>query len=85
MLFRTKIRPDWIDEFEHVNFVHYLTISDHANWALWNWINSPQGTIEARNGQEFVIVENQVRYIKELALGTPVHVISQLIDYDDKR
>ncbi|MET2833071.1 thioesterase family protein [Mesorhizobium shangrilense] len=85
VLFRTNVRPDWIDEFEHVSFVHYLTISSHANWAFWNWINSPEGTMEEREGHENVIVDNHVRYINELALGTPIHVTSQLIDYDDKR
>lgn len=84
-LFRTDVRPDWIDAYEHVNTAHYLTIGDHANWAFWNWINAPEGTIEARNGHEYIIVENHVHYIDELALGTPIHVTTQLIGVDDKR
>ncbi|MER8576740.1 thioesterase family protein [Mesorhizobium sp. M1409] len=85
VFFRTSVRPEWIDEFEHVNFAHYLTISGHANWAFWNWINGPEGTMEERRGHEYVFVENHVRYLNELALGAPIHVISQLIDHDDKR
>ncbi|TIW77506.1 MAG: hypothetical protein E5V52_17450 [Mesorhizobium sp.] len=41
--------------------------------------------MEARGGHEYVIVENHVHYIDELALGTPIHVTTQLIAVDDKR
>lgn len=85
VLFRTKVREEWIDVFEHVNTVHYLTIGDHANWAFWNWINGPRGTIEQRDGHEYVIVQNSVNYIDEIALGTPIHVTTQLLEVDDKR
>ncbi|MEO0993989.1 MAG: thioesterase family protein [Pseudomonadota bacterium] len=84
-LFATQVRPEWIDEFEHVNIAHYLTICDHANWAFWNWINAPEGTPETRGGQEYVIVENHVHYLDELALGTPIHVTTQLLGVDAKR
>ena len=84
-LFRTAVRLEWIDEFEHVNIAHYLTVCDHANWAFWNWLNGPEGTTRARKGHEYVIVENHVRYLDELALGTPIHVTTQLLNFDAKR
>ena len=84
-MFETRVRPEWIDEFDHVNIAHYLTICDHANWAFWNWINAPDGTTEARDGHEYAIVETHVRYLDELALGTPIHVTTQLLGYDTKR
>ncbi|RUW51103.1 thioesterase [Mesorhizobium sp. M1A.F.Ca.ET.072.01.1.1] len=84
-LFRTTVRPEWIDEFEHVSFDRYLTIGSHANWAFWNWINSPEGTMAEREGHESVVVESHVNYIRELSLGTTIHCSSQLIDFDDKR
>ncbi len=84
-LFETEVRPDWIDEFGHVNIAHYLTICDHANWAFWNWINAPEGTMEARGGHEYVIVENHVTYLDELALGTPLRVETRLLGHDAKR
>lgn len=83
--FRCHVRPEWIDAFGHVNVAHYLTICDHANWAFWNWINHPEGAMDARGGHEYVIVENHVRYIDELALGIPIHVETQLLGFDDKR
>lgn len=85
VLFRTEVREDWIDVFGHVNTAHYLTIGDHANWAFWNWINGPEGTIEDRNGHEYVIVQNSVSYLDEIALGMSIHVSTQLLDVDEKR
>ena len=85
VLFRGVVRPEWIDEFGHVNVAHYLTICDHANWAFWNWINHPEGAIEDRDEHEYVIVENHVCYVDELAIGTPIHVNTQLLGFDDKR
>lgn len=84
-LFRTQVREQWIDAFGHVNTAHYLTIGDHANWAFWNWLNGPAGTIEARDGHEYVIVQNSVNYLDEIALDTPIHVTTQLLDVDEKR
>jgi YbgC/YbaW family acyl-CoA thioester hydrolase len=84
-LFETRVRPEWIDEYGHVNIAHYLTICDHANWAFWNWINAPQSAIADRGGQEYVIVENHVRYLDELPLDLPIHVETQLLAHDAKR
>ncbi|MER9597266.1 thioesterase family protein [Mesorhizobium sp. M0244] len=85
VLFRTRVRSEWIDEFEHVNSAHYLSISNHTGWAFWNWINSPEGTMEARGGHENVVIENHVRYLNELTLGTEINVTTQLSDFDNKR
>lgn len=84
-LFRSEVRSEWIDDFDHVNIAHYLTICDHANWALWNWVNAPESAPEDRGGYEYAIVENHVHYIDELALGTPLHVTTQLQGHDAKR
>lgn len=84
-LFRTRVRREWLDEYDHVNTAHYITICDHANWAFWNWINAPDTTIEARAGQEYVIVETHVHYLDELALGTPIHVTTRLLEHDARR
>lgn len=84
-LYDTRVKPEWIDEFNHVNIAHYLTICDQANWRFWNWVNAPQGTMEARRGHEYIIVENHVHYIDELPLDEPIYVTTQLLSLDDKR
>lgn len=84
VLFRSPVRQEWLDLYEHVNMAHYSTIGDHSTWAFWNWINAPDD-LEARDGHEYVVVQSNVHYIDELALGSSLHVTTQLLAFDDKR
>lgn len=84
-LVENKVKPEWVDEFRHLNMAHYLTICDQANWAFWNWINAPLQTIDARDSHEYIIVENHVTYTGELAEGAAFTIETQLTDVDRKR
>jgi len=84
-LVERHVRAEWIDEYGHMNMAHYLTICDLSNWAFWNWVNGPQQTIEARQGHEYIIVENHVTYSGELAEGAAFTIETQLTDLDEKR
>jgi YbgC/YbaW family acyl-CoA thioester hydrolase len=84
-LVQGTVRPEWIDEYGHLNMAHYLTICDEANWAFWNWVNAPRQTLESRAGHEYVIVENHVIYRAELVEGARFAIETQLTDLDDKR
>lgn len=84
-LVENTVKPEWVDEYQHLNMAHYLTICDQANWAFWNWINAPLQTIPARAGHEYVIVENHVTYTGELAEGAGFTITTQLTDFDSKR
>ena len=84
-LVENKVKPEWVDEYRHLNMAHYLTICDQANWAFWNWINAPDQTIEARASREYIIVENHVTYVGELAEGAAFAIDTQLTDLDGKR
>ena len=84
-LVTNTVKPEWVDEYHHLNMAHYLTICDQANWAFWNWINAPEQTIEARGGHEYIIVENHVTYTGELAEGASFAIDTQLTHLDDKR
>ena len=83
-LVETRVQPEWIDEFGHVNVSHYITICDQANWAFWNLMNAPVEMAD-RNGHEYAILENHVNYLNELTLDEPIHVTTQLLSHDDKR
>ncbi|MEO0818947.1 MAG: thioesterase family protein [Pseudomonadota bacterium] len=83
-LYEGRVRAEWIDEFGHVNIAHYLTICDQANWGFWTLANAPED-MQARGGHEYVILENHVRYLDELALDTEIRVTTQLLEADDKR
>lgn len=84
-LVRNVVKPEWVDEYHHLNMAHYLTICDQANWAFWNWINFPIQSIEARRGHEYAIVENHVTYTGELAEGAAFSIETQVLDVDAKR
>lgn len=84
-LVQNVVKPDWVDEYGHMNMAHYLTICDQANWAFWNWVNHPVQTIEDRAGHEYIIVENHVTYSGELAEGAAFRIETQLTDLDAKR
>ena len=84
-LVENAVKPEWVDEFRHMNMAHYLTACDQANWAFWNWINHPDQTLAARAGREYVIVENHVTYAGELAEGARFTIDTQLLGVDDKR
>ncbi|MDT8344367.1 MAG: thioesterase family protein [Thermohalobaculum sp.] len=83
-LYETRVKPEWIDEFEHVNVAHYITICDQGTWGFWNTVNGGHD-MAARGGHEYVVLETHVHYIAELPLGAPIHVTTQLLAHDDKR
>ena len=84
-LVTNTVKPEWVDEYRHLNMAHYLTICDQSNWAFWNWINAPAQDMDARDGHEYIIVENHVTYTGELAEGAAFSIDTQLTQADDKR
>jgi YbgC/YbaW family acyl-CoA thioester hydrolase len=83
-LYETRIKPEWIDSYQHMNVAHYITVCDQANWEFWRLVNGDRD-MEARDGHEYVIVENHVHYINEVVLDAEVYVTTQLLACDDKR
>jgi acyl-CoA thioester hydrolase len=84
-LVESQVKPEWVDDYNHLNMAHYLTICDQATWAFWTWINDPGQTIAARKGHEYVVVECHVIYIGELLEGEKFSIETQLTDLDEKR
>ncbi len=78
------VRPEWIDEYGHLNMAYYVLICDHATAAFWDSMNAPD-TQENRNGAEYAVVETHVNYIGELRVGAPVLVTTQALSADSKR
>ena len=83
-LYETRIRPEWIDEYRHMNVAHYITVCDAATWAFWTRVNGGR-EMTRREGHEYVVLENHVHYLSEVTLDEPVEVTTQLLAHDDKR
>lgn len=83
-LYETTIQPEWIDEFDHMNLSYYVLVCDHATYAFWEYVNGGS-SLAQRGGAEYAIVETHVNYIREVRLGDPVKVSTQLLGCDEKR
>lgn len=82
-LYSAMVAEDWIDSLGHVNFLHYQRIADLAADRFWLELG---GRPPAPNGGlTYVIVETHVHYLRELRLGDPVGVETQLVGYDARR
>ncbi len=83
-LYATEIKKEWIDFYDHMNVAYYVLICDEATGAFWDHVNDGRG-LAARDGGELVVLENHTNYLREVRLGDPVRVMTQLLEYDNKR
>ncbi|HVJ42720.1 MAG TPA: thioesterase family protein [Dongiaceae bacterium] len=83
-LYETVIKREWIDFYDHMNVAYYVLVCDEATGAFWDYVNEGK-SIEQRDGAELVVLESHVNYLKEVRLGDPVRVTTQLLEADDKR
>jgi len=82
--FRRKVKPEWIDEYGHLNMAYYVLVCDLATSAFWDAMNAPL-LQDARDGAEYAVVETHVNYQGEVREGDPLLVTTQLLAADSKR
>lgn len=77
------IGNEWLDSMGHVNHAHYLSFCEQARWA---WAASRQVGREyiERTHIGWVILEANVRYLKELMLHDHISVSCQLAHFKNK-
>lgn len=77
------IDQQWMDTMGHVNHAHYLSFCEQARWA---WAASRQVGREyiERTQMGWVILEAQVRYLKELRVGDELTVTCYLTHFKNK-
>lgn len=83
-LYQTRIKPEWIDEFDHMNLAYYVLVCDQATYAFWEHLNDGR-TLDERGGAEYAVVETHVNYLREVRLDDPVRVTTQVLGADSKR
>jgi len=83
-LYETVVKRDWIDDYDHMNVAYYVLVCDEATGAFWHHVHDGKG-IDQRDGAEMVVLESHMNYVKEVRLGDPLRVTTQLLEYDDKR
>ncbi len=77
------VRPDWIDENNHLNLAHYITLFDWATDALWQSIGL--GDPLRATGRGTFAAETHTLYRAELVQGETVLITSHLLAVDAKR
>ena len=83
-LYETVVKKEWIDYYDHMNVAYYVLVCDEGTGAFWNYIHDGLD-IDQREGAELVVLESHVNYLKEVRLGDPLRVTTQLLEVDDKR
>ena len=56
VLHRDTVRPEWVDEYDHMNLAYYVLVCDQATYEFWELINDRK-SISDRNGMEYAVVE----------------------------
>ena len=77
------IRDDHMDMFGHVNNAAYLTLYEEARWA----VISPRGFSpdDIRRMQKGpIILEANVKFLRELYLGETVTITTETVSYEGK-
>jgi carnitine 3-dehydrogenase len=82
-LYRTTVRPEWLDYNGHMSESRYLEAMGEASDALFRYI----GIDEAyrAGGQSFYTVETHLNNLGEADGGAPLTFTTQILDLDEKR
>lgn len=81
---RMTIEPEWVDHNGHLNMAYYMVLFDRGQDEAY--LNAGVGPeYSRRTGMTTFAAECHIRYLRELHLGQPVIVVTQLLEADDKR
>lgn len=84
VIYSTNIKPEWLDYNNHMNVAYYVLIFDHAGERLVEGLGLGE-EITKETDISWMVLENHITYNNEVALGQPIDVRMQLLDYDSKR
>ena len=82
--YRDSVRPEWIDENQHLNMGYYVVVFDFATDAWLDHIGLGAEHKRAEQVTTFTL-ESHVNYLQELRAGDPLRFTTQLLAFDEKR
>ncbi len=77
------IKEHHLDTFGHVNNAMYLSLLEEARWELLNAHGFGLNEIRARQMGP-VVLECQIKFLRELTLRQPIVIESQVLSYEKK-
>ncbi len=78
------IEADWIDYNGHLNMAFYNVLFDRGVDCVYDRLGIGEAYVRRGGGSCFTL-QVHLNYLNELALGDPVSVTLQLVDFDEKR
>ena len=78
------VLPEWIDYNGHMNLSYYVLLFDFATEAFLEQLGLTPA-FRARQDASTFSAEIHVHYLRELRLGDPVRITTQLLDHDARR
>ena len=82
--YRDKVRPEWIDENQHLNMGYYVVVFDFATDAWLDYVGIDQAHKQQQNITTFTL-ESHVNYLREVREGDSLAFSTQLLGFDEKR
>lgn len=79
----TRVKPEWVDHYGHMNLAYYLVAFDMASDVLWPKLNLGR-KFRARGFGTFC-AESWQAYTREVTLDVPLACDSELLAFDEKR
>ena len=83
-LYRTRVKPEWVDYNNHLNDGYYLVIMSLGTDAFQDLIGMSDAERRATRTTIYTL-EAHVNYLREVKEGEEVEVRTQLIGFDQKR
>lgn len=79
----TRVKPEWVDHYGHMNLAYYLVAFDMATDVLWPKLNL--GKRFRERGLGTFCAESWQAYTREVVLDQPLACDSEVLSFDDKR
>ena len=81
---QTEIKPEWIDNNGHFNAGYYFVVFDDAVTDWMSFVGLDEAHRESHQVTTFS-VEGHITFERELNLGDPIEIRTQLLDWDHKK
>ncbi len=81
---RARVLPEWIDYNGHMNVAFYLYAFDQATETFSREMGCDAAYVRNRRGMVFTL-ETHLTYDREVKLGDPLRITTQILDWDAKR
>jgi acyl-CoA thioester hydrolase len=82
--YRDVVRPEWIDDNQHMNVGYYLVVFDFATDEFLAWLGLDDAHRAARQVTTFCL-EAHLTYHREVRVGDPLRFTTRLLAHDAKR